>query len=88
MTSEEKTADESRDEAVRPPSSFLTRLPDVENVYELVVVAAQRARQLNLASRILPPENGVKPVEKALGEALAKTVKYEVQEKAAQKEES
>ena len=72
---------ENKEESGRSARSFLVNMPNGENVYELVVVAAQRARQINLASRILPPENGVKPVEKALNEALAKTVKYEVLEK-------
>ncbi len=72
---------ESKEESGKGPSSFLIKMPIVDNIYELVVVAAQRARQINLASRILPPENGVKPVEKALNEALANTIKYEVGEK-------
>ena len=70
---------EHKEESGKGPSSFLIKMPDVDNIYELVVVAEQRARQINLASRILPPENGVKPVEKALNEALAQTVKYEVE---------
>ena len=72
---------ENKEESGRGPSSFLIKMPIVDNIYELVVVAAQRARQINLASRILPPENGVKPVEKALNEALADTIKYEIAEK-------
>lgn len=67
----------SRKDAV----SFLVHMPHVTNVYELVVVAALRARQVNMANRILPPEGAVKPVEKSLGEALAGDVKYEVREK-------
>ena len=77
----ENATPERREEPPRPASSFLIRMPDVENIYELVVVAAQRARQLNLANRILPPESGFNPVEKALGEALTNTVKYEIGEK-------
>lgn len=70
-----------KEETGRGHGSFLIKMPDVPNIYELVVVAAQRARQINVASRILPPENGVKPVEKALSEALAGQVKYEVSDK-------
>jgi DNA-directed RNA polymerase omega subunit len=82
VTNEENSRDPERREG--PPaaaSSFAIRMPDVDNIYELVVVAAQRARQLNLANRILPPESGFNPVEKALGEALAQTVKFEVSDK-------
>ncbi len=77
----ENANQERREETPKPASSFLIRMPDVENVYELVVVAAQRARQLNLANRILPPESGFNPVEKALGEALTNTVKFEIADK-------
>jgi DNA-directed RNA polymerase omega subunit len=72
---------DAKEEIGKGPTSFLIKMTNIDNVYELVVVAAQRARQINLASRILPPENGVKPVEKALTEALSKSVKYEVGEK-------
>jgi len=61
--------------------SFLVELPDLTNVYETVVVAAQRARQVNLANRILPLDGQVNPVEKGLTETLAGSVAYEVQEK-------
>lgn len=82
MTNEDISQDqERREEPPRPASSFAIRMPDVENIYELVVVAAQRARQLNLANRILPPESGFNPVEKALGEALSHSVKFEVSDK-------
>jgi DNA-directed RNA polymerase subunit K/omega len=61
--------------------SFLVDMPELPNIYELVVVAALRARQVNLANRILPPEGAVKPVERGLGEALAGNIKYEVRDK-------
>jgi DNA-directed RNA polymerase omega subunit len=77
----EDSSQERREEPPKPASSFLIRMPDVDNIYELVVVAAQRARQLNLANRILPPESGFNPVEKALGEALTNTVKFEIADK-------
>ena len=56
-------------------------MPDVTNVYEMVVVAAQRARQVNLANRILPLDGQVNPVEKGLTETLDGSVPYEVLEK-------
>jgi DNA-directed RNA polymerase subunit K/omega len=61
--------------------SFLVEMPDLTNVYEMVVVAAQRARQVNLANRILPLDGQVNPVEKGLTETLEGSVPYEVQEK-------
>jgi DNA-directed RNA polymerase subunit K/omega len=79
-SSEERRAGVPRD--TKEPESFLVDMPQFSNVYEIVVVAAQRARQVNLANRILPPDGQVNPVEKGLMETLAGQVKYEVQEKA------
>jgi len=61
--------------------SFLVQMPEFSNVYEVVVVAAQRSRQVNLANRILPLDGQVNPVDKGLTETLAGDVKYTVQEK-------
>lgn len=61
--------------------SFLVQMPELSNVYEMVVVAAQRARQVNLANRILPLDGQVNPVDKGLTETLAGDVKYAIQDK-------
>jgi DNA-directed RNA polymerase omega subunit len=59
-------------------SSFDSGVPRVENIYELVVVAAQRARQLNEFQMHMPPESQINPVDKAMAEAFNADIAYEV----------
>ncbi len=59
-------------------SSFEEAVPRVDNIYELVVVAAQRARQLNEFQMHMPSEAQINPVEKALGEVYGGDIPYEI----------
>lgn len=59
-------------------SSFEEVVPEVDNIYELVVVAAQRARQLNEFQMHMPSEAQINPVEKALGEVYVGDIEYQI----------
>ncbi len=51
-------------------SSFTLLVPEVENIYELVVVASLRARQLNRYPHLRDMDQPVPMVEQALSEAF------------------
>lgn len=51
-------------------SSFTLPVPDVENIYELVVVASLRARQLNRYPHLRDLDQPVPMVEQAISEAF------------------
>lgn len=59
-------------------SSFDSGVPRVDNIYELVVVAAQRARQLNEFQMHMPPDSQINPVDKAMTEAFNAEIAYEL----------
>jgi len=59
-------------------SSFEVPVPIVDNIYELVVVAAQRARQLNEFQMHMQPDEQINPVEKALSEAYGDKVEFSI----------
>ncbi len=61
----------------RHHSTFTREVPQVENVYELVVVASLRARQLNEFQMHVPVDSQINPVEEALKETFNGEVEYD-----------
>ena len=61
-------------------ASFPLNLPDVENIYELVVSAALRARQLNRFPHLRDGGSGENIVDQALREAVEGKIRYAIEE--------
>ena len=59
---------------------FPLSLPEVDNIYELVVSAALRARQLNRFPHLRETEGEENIVEQALREAVGGKISYEMDE--------
>lgn len=59
-------------------TEFTRTVPEVDNIYELVVVAALRARQLNHLERFPDPDKPRKIIDRALNEACGGEVEYDV----------
>jgi len=62
-------------------SKFTRAVPEVDNIYELVVVAAMRARQLNHLQRFPDPDQSRMIIDRALNEACAGEIEYTVVER-------
>jgi DNA-directed RNA polymerase subunit K/omega len=63
-------------------ATFTVPIPrDVENVYELVVIAALRARQLNQFPHLREREKPGTLVDQALHETLGRKVAFDLAEK-------
>jgi DNA-directed RNA polymerase omega subunit len=67
----------------------LNELPTIfPNLYEAVVAAARRARQLNLGLRPLVKTKMQRPVDIALAELAAKKVEYAIDDDESKREDS
>ncbi|MBN1826332.1 MAG: DNA-directed RNA polymerase subunit omega [Candidatus Eisenbacteria bacterium] len=58
-------------------STFTRSVPKVDNIYEMVVVAALRARQLNDVQRFRDPDQSRKIIDRALNEAFDDAIEYD-----------
>ncbi|MFH1278717.1 MAG: DNA-directed RNA polymerase subunit omega [Candidatus Eisenbacteria bacterium] len=65
----------------RPESTFSVVFPEEENIYELVVVAALRARQLNDFPRLRDRERPGPIVDQAMREAASENLEYRIADK-------
>ncbi len=67
-------------------SSFTVPVPrEIENVYELVVIAALRARQLNQYPHLRDRDRSGTLIDQALGETIERKVVFELGEPEAPK---
>ena len=67
-------------------TEFTRTVPEVDNIYELVVVAALRARQLNHLERFPDPDKPRKIIDRALNEACGGDVEYLVADRVDEEE--
>jgi len=64
-----------------PESSFTLRTPEVDSIYELVVVASLRARQLNDYPHLRNMDKPMTRVDQALTEVFENRIEYRIAEK-------